>query len=111
MTAPTDEKELAEAIRSAEVIRTGSILRHFSVAPGNSNVELTSYTGIVDFAPNDQVVTIRSGSKLKAIQEELAEVGQCIPHDWPLEGDLGEASIGTLIDFNLPHRMEAQRGT
>src|SRR5579871_2290068 len=109
--SPHSEAELTEAMRAVTCIRTGDVLNYFSVVSPNRNLCLSYYTGVVDFSPRDQVVTVRSGTKLDALQKELAKHGQCIPHKFPLGFNVGDAEICNLLDFNLPHALEGECGT
>jgi FAD/FMN-containing dehydrogenase len=109
------EPELVAAIQSRNVIRTARglfSLRSPKLAHYSEYLSLTNtQTGIVDFSPEDQVVTVRTGTMLGVLQTELARHGQCIPHKFPLRFNNGEEEIGNLIDFNLPHALEGLCGT
>jgi hypothetical protein len=68
----------------------------------------------VDFSPADQVVTASSATTLFEIKKALEPYGQCLPFP---RGDTTRffgphgGSLRDLIDFNLPHALEAQCGS
>jgi len=82
----------------------------------STGISLDEYYGIIEHDVEDQVVVVRAGTSVLELQEELAEVGQCLP--LPVlepHGAMSTASLyGPLIDeigFNLPHGLSAQCGS
>ncbi|MBS1713521.1 MAG: FAD-binding oxidoreductase [Armatimonadetes bacterium] len=68
---------------------------------------------IVDVSPEDQTVTVGTGTRIDDLQHELARYGQTLPiptDDWGalLRGVPG--TVGGLIGANLPHALAAQCG-
>ena len=46
-------------------------------------LDMRGYTGIVDYAPSELVVTARAGTPVVELERVLAERGQCLPFDPP----------------------------
>lgn len=81
-----------------------------------TQIYLWRLTGVVEHCASDQVVVVRAGTRVRALQRELVRANQCLP--MPLEDDgricLGRGSltmsIADAIGLNLPHALEAQCG-
>ncbi|WP_245837197.1 FAD-binding oxidoreductase [Virgibacillus phasianinus] len=60
-------------------------------------LSLANYTGIVEHSVGDLTLTVRPGSTLKEISDELAKHGQCVALDthWP-----EKATIGGIVSAN-----------
>ncbi|HHH41223.1 MAG TPA: FAD-binding oxidoreductase [Chloroflexi bacterium] len=75
----------------------------FRPAPKDALLVTSAMQGIVEAAPADLYVTVRAGTPLAALQEELASQGVWVPllSPWP------EATVGGLVSANLnaPLRM------
>lgn len=80
-------------------------------------IDLRDRVGIVDFSAEDQVVTVRAGTRLWDLQQELAQKGQTLPCLTSAHSGLEFAvtyenlMVCHLIDFNLPHGLEGQCGS
>ena len=71
---------------------------------GLEEFNVSGHEGIVSYAPTELVVTVRAGTKVKHVNEVLAECGQFLPFDPPeLQG---EATIGGTLacGFSGPSR-------
>lgn len=109
---PTSEAEIQEMVRTATSLSMGQPLGAYSIVSRVPPVPtLASYAGITDFSPEDQVVVVKSGTTLGRLNKELAKAEQTIPHKMPLRLSIGDVQMGALIDYNLPHALEAQCGT
>jgi FAD/FMN-containing dehydrogenase len=77
-------------------------------------LDMTEYVGIVSHEPADQVVTVKAGTTIAELQEELARHALCLPlprveeHGVLLAGFPG--TVGGLVSMNLPHALFAQCG-
>lgn len=114
---PVSLSELAEVVRENErvVIRGSSSKRQFCEERSGTAVDLTSLRGILSLEPEDQVVEVGAGTLLSELQEELAEVGTCLPlPNAKSVGPLGAGfpgTVGGLVSLPLPHGLEAQCGS
>jgi glycolate oxidase FAD binding subunit len=66
-------------------------------------VAMTQLTGVIEYAPGDLVVTVRAGTQLSQLQEELAPHDQWLALDPPEDG----ATIGGILATATsgPHRL------
>jgi glycolate oxidase FAD binding subunit len=77
--------------------------------PEEGAVEVRAPSGILDFWPADQVVSVQAGTPLDELQSALGERGQCLPlpdartHGACLAGWPG--TLGGLVAANLPHGL------
>lgn len=106
------EPDIQEKVRRAEVLKTCSALDVFAVpALAGEPLDLTSHAGIVEFSPADQVVVVDSGTPLRALTAELERSGQTIPHRFPEALADHDLPLHALLDYSLPHLLEAQCGS
>lgn len=98
---PTSAAELAEVVRdvaSADVIGTGTLA---ALLPMHGDAEVVvstrSMDEIVDYSPDDQVVTVRAGCRVDALESVLAGSGQETVFDpwWP------DATVGGVVAAGL----------
>lgn len=70
--------------------------RHIGLPPTRYDVALVTrkLTGIVEYSPEDLVVTVRAGMTLSEVQEVLREHRQFLPLDPPFPG---KATIGGIL--------------
>ena len=68
-------------------------------------LSVANHSGIVEYDPQELVVTVRAGTPLKQLKQILAEQGQMLPFEPPLFGD--SATIGGTIacGFSGPRRV------
>jgi len=122
---PETETQVADVIAWAVTARTPLDLRGHGTKsnlgrPTNTShvLDLSAIAGIVDYAPNELVMTARAGTSLADIQAALDEAGQMLafePPDW--RALLGQpdgpqdrpGTLGGLIACNLagPRRISA----
>ena len=93
-------------------------------------IEMSAMNTVLEFEPKDQVIKVQSGmlvhetidfegedENIPAIQDVLAEQGQCLPiwmkdrTAWSFTTSGGTDEIGTQIGLNLPHFLSAQCGS
>ena len=95
-------EDVVEAIRAANAAREGVVLRsggtRLSIgdAPDRYDVslDLSGLAGVVEYEPDDLVITVRAGTTLSELGAILAEHGQ----RWPVEAGLPErATVGGTI--------------
>ncbi len=85
-----------------------------SASARGSEISTLALQGIIDWSPNDQVVVVRAGTPLSALQEELRKQGQCVP--LPSVEDVGPlpaglpGTVGGLVAMNLPHALQGSCG-
>src|ERR1044072_444261 len=104
-------EQLRDRIAGSESVTLTSSLDHFSeVEIPSDAVSLETLSGVVEFSPADQVVVVRSGTLLSDLNNELSQAGHTIPHLFPPRCLLPDAPLHALVDYNLPHLLEAQCG-
>ncbi len=99
---PETVEQVAEAMAEASakalaVIPLGNgTKRHIGLPPSRYDVALClrDMGGIVEYSPDDLVVTVLAGTPLAELQRALAERGQFLPFDPPFPG---KATIGGII--------------
>ena len=66
---------------------------------GSERVCTAGHEGVIDYRPDELVITARSGSKLKDIASILADAGQALAFEPPLFG--GQGTIGGAVAAGL----------
>lgn len=102
VVAPATAEELADCLREATarglaVVPWGAGTRqHIGRAPTRYDLAIATHglARVLDYHPDDLVVTLEAGATLGAVQAELARHGQWLPWDAPLPG---RASVGGLL--------------
>lgn len=126
---PKSLDELCEAVANANSIRvfgsdSESVWSCLSVGEWDRarlllpkdqlRLELVDLTGIVEWTPSDQVVSVRAGTPLIELQLELATKGQCLPlvewYDGYATTNFNAGTIGGGLSLNLPHFLESSMG-
>ncbi|MFN3935989.1 MAG: FAD-binding protein [Gemmobacter sp.] len=111
---PTDESELAEAVRSGHgrlTIRGGGTRRPWPVT--GRVLDTGAITGIVTYEPGALTLVVRAGTSLAEIETLLRGEGQHLPFEPPdlrgLLGRTGEPTIGGVAAANAsgPRRVQA----
>src|SRR3984957_611557 len=105
--------ELTERIQAAAAARTplelrGSGSKAFYGGPiCGAPLSLQGHSGIVDYDPQELVLTARAGTPLRDIEARLAECGQHLPFEPPHFGS--HATLGGMIACGLsgPARTSA----
>ncbi len=103
---PRDSKELRQAVEWAladnvtlDVRGQGSKLALGKPMHCDQVLNLSGIAGIVDYAPEELVVTLRAGTPLRDVETLLAQRNQMLAFEPPDLGPLlgGEAGRGTLV--------------
>jgi glycolate oxidase FAD binding subunit len=91
-------RELAEGRRSFAFVGGGTDL-DFGNAPRalDAVIRTTSLSRVIEYAPEDQTITVEGGARIADIDAVLAEAGQLLPID---VGDRKYATIGGAIATN-----------
>jgi glycolate oxidase FAD binding subunit len=119
--APRDAKELQQAVEWAlnegvtlDVRGGGSKLQLGKPMTCDQVLDLSGLGGIVDYAPEELVVTLRAGTPLREVEALLAQRNQMLAFEPPDLGPLlgrgaGEGTlVGTLMgNFAGPRRLSA----
>lgn len=110
--------EFVDAVRSARaegraVAIAGSGSKAFLAATSAENREgrllsTEEHSGVVDYRPDELVVTVRSGTPLKLLKQTLAREGQMLPFDPPEFQGLG--TIGGAVASGLAGPGRPWRG-
>lgn len=104
--SPSSEEEFQEAVLWAQ--SAGCALVPFGggtqIAQGNSlraetwaALSTSGWEGVVEYSPEDLVITVRAGTPLEDIQRVLQEHGQMLPFDPPFAA---KATIGGVTATN-----------
>lgn len=108
---PSTDGEILAAVREHSnlwIAGTGSREHFRRTQFGSPVIEMSDYTGVVDYSPADQVITIRSGTRLSELQSILSEHGQTLPI-----GRIDGTEYGTVgggLSLGLPHPLQAWAG-
>jgi glycolate oxidase FAD binding subunit len=107
LTRLRDRVRDAAARRTALHIRAGGTKDFYGNATAGERLDPRDYSGIVDYAPTELVVTVRSGTPLDVLEAALAEHNQFLPFEPPHFGD--GATIGGAVAAGLagPRRVAA----
>src|SRR5260221_11857969 len=119
--APRDAKELRQAVEWAlndgvtlDVRGGGSKLSLGKPMRCDQVLDLSGLSGIVDYAPEELVVTLRAGTPIREVEALLAQRNQMLAFEPPDLGPLlgrepGEGTlVGTLMgNFAGPRRLSA----
>jgi len=103
--APVDRVQLGTMVRELAAAQ-----RTFAFAGGGTDLEFgnapraldavirtTALDRVLDYAPEDQTVTVEGGMRIAALDAVLAEAGQMLPID---VGDRAHATVGGAIATN-----------
>ncbi|SKA36726.1 glycolate oxidase FAD binding subunit [Enhydrobacter aerosaccus] len=118
---PRDTQELRQAVEwalnadeSLEVRGTGSKQALGKPTACKQVLDLSAIAGVVDYAPEELVVTVRAGTPLRDVEALLAQRNQMLAFEPPDLGPLlgrepGEGTlVGTLMgNFAGPRRLSA----
>ena len=102
MNAPA---ELLEQVRAAVAqqrplcIAGGNSKKHIGREQAGDPVDMSSYAGVVDYQPEELVITVRAGTTVSDLQKVLAEENQVLASE-PPEFD-GKATVGGSLACNL----------
>lgn len=110
IAAPADDKDKSEHIIATlgqareqcrpVYISAGGSKRHLVGRDCDSELlDVSGHRGIVDYQPQELVITARSGTPLSDVIETLAEHNQILPFDPPLFS--GKATLGGTLACNL----------
>ncbi|PKY09543.1 glycolate oxidase subunit GlcE [Acidithiobacillus marinus] len=104
------QEQVREAYAQSRALHIqGSGSKHFygrSVRHGEP-LRMRAHQGVVDYEPSELFITLRAGTTLQNLQEQLAEAGQMLPFEPPFFGT--EATIGGTLacGFSGPRRPYA----
>ena len=97
--------ELLERVRAAVAeqrplcIVGGNSKKHVGRERAGDPIDMSSYAGVVDYQPEELVITVRAGTTVSDLQKVLAEENQVLASE-PPEFD-GKATVGGTLACNL----------
>ena len=97
--------ELQERVRSAAAAQQplcivgGNSKRHVGRQPTGEPIDMSTYSGVVDYQPSELVITVRAGTTVSDLQKVLAAENQVLASE-PPEFD-GNATVGGTLACNL----------
>ncbi len=105
------QDRIVQAVSSHQALqlRTGGSLDFYGRTPSGTLFDLSHHKGIVDYEPSELVITARCGTRVKDLEDTLAEHGQVIPFEPPRYSD--STSIGGCIAGNLSGPARMDRGS
>lgn len=110
----TNEDELREAIQEAPRVALVGSRSRMTWMPHREGQSISTegLTGIVDFRPDDLVVTVRSGTHVRDLEQMIADSGLCLGLSRTAPGWMGSriGTVGGLIALNLPHAAQNRTG-
>jgi glycolate oxidase FAD binding subunit len=119
LSAPRDQSDrLQEAVRNAhlegrELLISGSGSKSFlsrdSIADGAALLSTIEHSGVVDYRPDELVVTVRAGTPLRELKSLLDQHQQMLPFDPPLFS--GGGTIGGAVASGLSGPGRPWRGS
>ena len=89
----------AAAKKRALNVFGGNSKQHLGREPAGDPVDMSAYSGIVDYQPSELVVTVRAGTTIAELQSALADQNQVLASE-PPEYD-GRATVGGTLACNL----------
>ena len=118
---PASDREAAELIRDAaqsgisfEIVSSGTKRNLGRPAAANAILDMSAVAGIIDYQPEELVLSARAGTKLAEIETLLAEHNQALgfePCDWgPIFGaPAGMQTIAGVVaaDVSGPRRVKS----
>jgi glycolate oxidase FAD binding subunit len=107
LTRLRDRVRTATEKRSPLHIRAGGTKDFYGNTTSGEPLDPREYCGIVDYAPTELVVTVRSGTALVELEASLAEHNQMLPFEPPHFG--ATATVGGAVAAGLagPRRVAA----
>jgi len=101
-------KQAAERRRPVRIRGSGS-KDFYGGVPKGEVLDTTRYVGIVDYAPEELVITARAGTPLAEIEAALAEKNQMLPFEPPHFGP--RATLGGCVASGLSGPRRAYAGS
>jgi len=114
--SPRTADELADAVRALHAER-----KTFAFAGGATHLDLgnaprpldalirmSALNGVIEYAPEDQTITVEAGMTLGALDRILAQHGQMLPLD---AYDRDRATVGGVVAANVYGRRRQRYGT
>ena len=101
-------KQAGERRRPVRIRGSGS-KDFYGNVPKGEVLDTTRYTGIVDYAPEELVITARAGTPLAEIEAALAEKNQMLPFEPPHFGP--RATLGGCVATGLSGPRRATAGS
>lgn len=89
-------------------IQGGNSKSWYGDAPTGKTLSTQAYQGIIDYQPEELVITARAGTPLAEIEAELAQKNQMFPFEPPHFGK--NATIGGMVASGLAGPGRAQAG-
>ncbi len=101
--------QVSDALDKQSTINiVGSNSKHFlgRTCDAERTLDMTSHHGVVSYEPTELVVTVRAGTRVADLKQQLYDNGQMLPFEPPVMGD---GTIGGVLACGLsgPARMFA----
>lgn len=109
----TDQVKAAASDAAPLRIRAGGTKDFYGNAPaGDTILDPRPLRGIVNYEPTELVVTVRAGTPLAELEDELASRGQMLPFEPPHfdSEDISSATIGGAVAAGLAGPRRASYG-
>jgi glycolate oxidase FAD binding subunit len=112
-TTPQDVAEVVARGRPLEIVGGGTKRRIGAVRAAKAVLSLAKLDKVVDYQPEELVLTVQPGAKLSVLEKLVAAEGQMLPFEPPkltrLLGAKGQSTIGGVVATGLsgPRRIRA----
>jgi glycolate oxidase FAD binding subunit len=104
------QEQIKEAISNRQVLKIsgGDTKSWYGDTAQGKSLSTLNHLGILDYQPEELVITVRSGTSLAEVEATLAEKNQYFPFEPPHFG--GQATIGGMVAAGLAGPGRGQYG-
>lgn len=92
------QEQIKQAVHEKQLLQIVGNQSKVSLIDNHRPLEITDYTGITNYDPAELVVTVKTGTKIADLQQELAQHNQMLAFDTP---DYGNSTIGGSYAYGL----------
>ncbi len=109
------ENQLQEAVKTAHAEKTaleivgGGTKRFYGEQPTGTSLSVSEHSGVVEYYPDELIITVRAGTKFSELEQILAEQNQQVPFDPPRFGE--DSTIGGMVASGLSGVARPWRGS
>lgn len=101
------EEQIKQAISEQKKCQICGNKSKVSLSAEHQQIDVSQHQGIVQYQAEELVITVKAGTRLKTIQQALAENNQSLPFEPP---DYGDSTIGGTYALALSGSAQAFTG-